>query len=935
MEVLPDVLKPDLELLQKEYVLVQAWKKTSNYIRYHNWYADTLELDWITVNLPEFLSEIAEYLESPNDWVSDPLRLVPAPKSQQWHINKEGWQPEKRTNETRLRPLAHVSPRDQVIATAMMLCIADRIETIQGDPRSPLDDADKRRRVSSYGNRLFCDLEKGQLRHRWGSSKLYRAYFQDYRSFIARPGVVAESIQESGRHVYVIESDLSQFYDRVRPEDLLQALRKFQSHEEEQTFFDFAERILDWRWDHRDARDVRAYAAATKLEDFHRIALPQGLVSAGFFANVLLIPFDERLRDSTGKDVIPDIRLEDACRYVDDLRLVVSTSQTRPDLKDAVYEWIQSLLTAESSGLSISYDKTHAGEFGGSQRPFVRQSRRMERIQSAISGGFDAIAGAAILEAVQGLVRSQEAFNRDSVGEWEFSPLPDVRDETIARFAAARFRTTYRSIRPLLEAGEVVDHRSDIGDEDTDTAYLPQARTKLEHDDDARAFSLWLIERWIADPSNVRLLRIGLDIWPDSDVLEAVLSLLRPFTQPGGRRKLQRRVALYCLSELLRAGATETGFVSDKECLSEDIDLRKFRNTLRDEAVRLVGLSAATVPWYLRQQSLLFLAAFDPTSAPIFRAGRNPETMRYRRLILFLRGEQRRLPDSDFATLSVLQRRSFVDDSSIELQTSAMPVARRMEIAVRDPSFAVELSRSNPSFFDGLSNWLREDACVVPQPKGQEWPTLARVVLDGGSKNPLRNELSLLRFAEAFVSTLSQSELGSTKRVSPEQVQLKLQTDPWADELLEMEMLKNDSGSAGSFYAVPNWCAPVDRWRFQLGFLLRFILAARPDFTLATRRHARLSNAYRPCKSHWYQRVYGLFNGQEAFGDDWLPITDWMEQFLLALLRWPGCRLPSGFEWVHSGAPCALSKIKDRIRFLRDKRGPASVVSRIKHGLFA
>lgn len=797
MEVLPDVLKPDLELLRQEYVLVQAWKKTSNYIRYHNWYADTLELDWITVNLPEFLAAIAECLESPNDWVSDPLRLVPAPKSQRWHINKEDWQPESRTNETRLRPLAHVSPRDQVIATALMLCIADRIETSQGDPRRPHDDPNNRRRVSSYGNRLFCDSEKDQLRHRWGSSKLYRAYFQDYRSFIARPGVVAESIQESGRHVYVIESDLSQFYDRVRPEDLLRALRKFQFHEEEQTFFDFAERILDWRWDHRDSRDVRAYEAATKLEDFHRIALPQGLVSAGFFANVLLIPLDERLRDSIGKEVIPDIRLEDACRYVDDLRLVVSASQTQPDIKDAIYEWLQTLLTAESPGLSISYDKTHAGEFGGSQRPFLRQSRRMERIQTAISGGFDAIAGAAILEAVQGLVRSQEAWKRDSVGEWDFSPLPDVRDETVARFAAARFRTTYRSIRPLLESGDVVDHSSEIGHEDTDVAQdLPGARTQLEHDDDAQAFSLWLIERWIADPSNVRLLRIGLDIWPDSEVLEAILSLLRPFTQPGGPRKLQRRVALYCFSELLRAGATETGFVSDKECLSEDIDLQKYRDTLRDEAVRLVGLPSSSVPWYLRQQSLLFLAAFDPTSAPIARAGRNPETMRYRRLILFLRGEQRHLPDADVATLTVLQRRSFVRNSSMELQTSPMSVGRRMEIAIRDPSFALELSRSNPSFFDGLPEWLREDACIVYRPKRQDLPTLARVVLADGSKNPLRNELSLLRFAEAFVSRLSQSELASTERVSPGQVQLKLQPDPWVDELLEMEISKSDSGSA-------------------------------------------------------------------------------------------------------------------------------------------
>lgn len=34
-----------------------------------------------------------------------------------------------------LRPLAHVSLRDQVVTTAIMLCLADLVETLQGDPR--------------------------------------------------------------------------------------------------------------------------------------------------------------------------------------------------------------------------------------------------------------------------------------------------------------------------------------------------------------------------------------------------------------------------------------------------------------------------------------------------------------------------------------------------------------------------------------------------------------------------------------------------------------------------------------------------------------------------------------------------------------------------------------------------------------------------------
>ncbi len=55
---IPEYLEPRLEYLKEKYVLIQAWKKTANYIRNRNWYSDTLELDRITINLPEFIEEL-------------------------------------------------------------------------------------------------------------------------------------------------------------------------------------------------------------------------------------------------------------------------------------------------------------------------------------------------------------------------------------------------------------------------------------------------------------------------------------------------------------------------------------------------------------------------------------------------------------------------------------------------------------------------------------------------------------------------------------------------------------------------------------------------------------------------------------------------------------------------------------------------------------
>ena len=43
--MVPEQLEPSLEQLREEDVFVQAWKKTASYIRYHNWFSDTLALD--------------------------------------------------------------------------------------------------------------------------------------------------------------------------------------------------------------------------------------------------------------------------------------------------------------------------------------------------------------------------------------------------------------------------------------------------------------------------------------------------------------------------------------------------------------------------------------------------------------------------------------------------------------------------------------------------------------------------------------------------------------------------------------------------------------------------------------------------------------------------------------------------------------------------
>ena len=225
------VLFPNLDDLRAEHVLVQAWKKTATYLRQHSWYADTLELDYQSLRLPDFIHELQERLKSPESWKSTPLEIVPAPKSQQWKLEKDGngedvWKPVG-SADMKIRPLAHVAMQDQVLATAMLLCLADQVERSMGDPLLSIEQSNNRIKVLAYGHRLFCDPTGGDLRHRWGSSKLYRLYYRDYQTFLERPEVVAGQLKSeaNGREIAIVQSDLSKFYDRVRPAVLRETMK--------------------------------------------------------------------------------------------------------------------------------------------------------------------------------------------------------------------------------------------------------------------------------------------------------------------------------------------------------------------------------------------------------------------------------------------------------------------------------------------------------------------------------------------------------------------------------------------------------------------------------------------------------------------------------------------------------------------------------------
>lgn len=396
--------------------------------------------------------------------------------------------------------------------------------------------------------------------------------------------------------------------------------------------------------------------------------------------------------------------------------------------------------------------------------------------------------------------------------------------------------------------------------------------------------------------------------------------MLRRF-EPGGRRKAPRRVAWYCLSEIFRAGAIETGFVDEQLSLPNEINLDAYRSLLFEEAKRIVSLPAASLPWYLRQQVLLFLAANSPAQMLIFRRGRNPETKHYRELIRFLRGEGDGLNNADFATLATLSRRSFLaQEAAVELVQKDITSNRLEQIADRDPSFAIELLASNPQLSNEVTPRVRNDLCMERRVRDDQWATLAELVLGQYPSGPLRNELAILSFAAKFLEAWS--GFRDNEVVTPSDILIKLaNANNPLSKVYEIKVVPSRIAPKGSMYRPPSWCPAEERWRFQLGYLMRFILTARQDFTQVVRpRHWKEGTAtYRAPTSHWYQRLYGLFNGHSAFGDDWLPISDWTERLLFALLHWPGCRNSELHDWVRGG----IQRTQELINDICEKRSVA------------
>ncbi len=946
-------LAPTLEHLQSESVLFQAWKKTAAYIRSHNWYEDSLELDWQALRLPEFIASIQERIQK-GVWKLDPLRMVPAPKSQAWSDMSGGWKPAG-DPAVKIRPLAHVSLQDQVLCTAIMLCLADRVENIQSDPVGGDKKLAERRRLISYGHRLFCRPDAGgQLRHAWAAKKLYRQYSMDYRRFIVRPENVCERRRATHKstHTAIVTADLSRFYDRVRPSLMQERIRGLQREQREAGFFNFACSLFDWKWSTEDKNRAMTYAAGANppIDDFGHVAIPQGLVAAGFFANVALLGFDKELAANFAKDLpfAQGAVLLDGCRYVDDLRLVVElpASFNMFGLDEFVVSfsaWLDDRIQANAPGLSLEKSKTRIAIQDEEQQLVVQQSRAAERIQHEISGGFDLEQGLHIVDALEGFIHAQHRYSpttAETAGgvDLVMNGISDMRDDTALRFAAVRYRKTFRSLRPLLDSElQIADESNEDPDEDgLHPAVLPVERTvsREQFDERAHLFASQLLLAWETNPGHVRLMRVAVDLFPRPDFCERITKRLRPSWTKNMPDPRLREVMQYCLSELFRAGATETGIVSDVDELPGKglhVDVSGYHTSLLAEAKAILTAAikprrrAERFPWYLLQQVIVYMASREKRLV-IENPSRLPEAngmLRRHLEVLGFYSRRLRPEGRDAAIHHVLWAQCFAKDKEMMGRALQRLSAEMLhDLARISPSFANSVwENSKAKTKIRLSATAQAIGLISRHMKTRE-PSNCAADFAGLDSMVWHEEYNLAVLARGLIKARHKKRAGilTPWRVLCEMQNIEL--GPVELRLMGVEVIDRSGGEV--LFDLPDWCETEDiRIRVEVGQVLRYLLVGNIDYFRPGGGATRQENLpkYRAARSCWELGRYGSFNGRSAFGPDWLPLSTWAESLLIGLLKWPGCGTS---EEPERSAEDWIKHLDLRIKELKIKRGDAT-----------
>ncbi|ANE45358.1 hypothetical protein SY83_02345 [Paenibacillus swuensis] len=924
-------IAPNINFLSDFVVLSQAWKKTQKYIRRHNWYADVLELDASTINLENNINKWSEKLQK-NTFFPDKMKLVPAPKNSNWvfstiedtnHLPENLWHPKEPLNESeksqKLRPLAHINIKDQTVATAAMLCLADSIETAQGPSEEVNFLEAQSKGIYSYGNRLHCSWIKMQGQHDkasygWGNSLTYRKFYDDYRLFLSRPNKICQHYStklRSNERLHIISIDLKGFFNNIDRNSLILQLKKIYSnylktynlgveYNDDVKFWEALKKIFNWDW------EVSNYNSLFMMEDL-KDGLPQGLVAGGFFSNAYLIEFDQLVGNEINSNSMESIIIRDYCRYVDDIRIVVETtnSQDINKISDVICNYINACLKNYLNGikakkmLKVNDRKTKIISFDQMSTQ-NNISSLMTIFQGVLSGTPDVnslqqIAGGLdnLLQISERILNIEENKGNKLLLSKVSTANIDVRDDTLKRFVATRIVKSLRYRRGMTDLHEKLGEEESLL-EDVSSGQM------LDHEYETTARKL--IACWASNPSLTLLLKCGLDLYPNIELLETVIESLehKLFPEPNSNLTEEEiKTIEYVVADILRAGAVEIGFRSENEYPSS-VDIEAFRQELSAFAKRIL-VERAESPWYVKQQALLLLASVGDS----FEIEDEKGVELYHLLHKVLLYKDIEVKNSQWLSIAFIaqqlhpNKKKFVHwfirllrkmDDKEQKKVIILLVQNRSDLAVE--ICKVRIAR-NSNWYQYVPAEIKDLTLTkVNLLENKEIPLLKLIQ---SNKNPFFQENALLLLIYKLLK-IKGIENALNNGLTPRNIQIKCEN--WN----EIQHLKFDNDNylkitinkveeSGSTYAIPSWVKSNQAWLYGLGSILRACFTGENDFTASTFLSRECVGRYNGLRSTWYSRRLGLLNSAKGLSSTQDPITPWLSELLIRMLQWPGINL--------------------------------------------
>ncbi|MCE4934010.1 reverse transcriptase domain-containing protein [Aliivibrio fischeri] len=895
-------LQPNLINLHNPYILGLAWKKADRFVRGHNWYADLLSLDKYTLNIERVINNWSKKMIN-GQFQNDKLKLIPAPKAAKWSAEKGKWI--QKDSDRELRPLADISIKDQTVTTAVTMCVADALESRQKN--CALVDQDYTTHIDnnivSYGNRLLCDWEDGAARFRWGGSEFYRKYSSDYSTFLQRPAVIGRDVQQrvsTADEVYVLHLDLSNFYGSIKLDLLFNKLERIASeHYNKQrkenyvhnaVFWSKALDVFDWSWSEKSLED------AQKLDIPTSLGLPQGLASSGALSNAYLINFDEEvIKKLQSKICGNQIYLHDYCRYVDDLRFVISGELlNKTIIKELIETFVQDILDKDLGQskenilnglqyLKVNSDKTKVFELADLAN-WNSLSNRVNELQHEI--GSSCVADRNSLDSsipalqqllqtnhsdiLQGIEQIFPTINLDSA----------INEDSIRRFSAHRLSYV------LKQKSKVISPKD-----------------RFLWDNEAKVISKDLLTGWFKDPSNMILFRKAIEVHPSSSlyvsILEEILNRVRK-----NKDTKDRYIMIYLLSDIFRS-ITDLYRKLDQERHYE------YKSLISDTTAIAQKLLSSQVelPKYIYKQALLFLIIVNQPFIDSNKA--TPSIARLHQVLMKKRLTRFGIFDGYLFEIAA----QVTDDYQAN---AAFLLSHTLKSKVLDMVLESYAYRGG-KFWDAIWNEMRrtQDKDGMARyrwamPKSESNPNgnvhyLSTVA--NFKDNPFKYEHALLKFGIALAEKVENEESefwrNNGEQLSPHEIKLEIQGAKSWDDLwnpgtkIICYLEPKEDASYDPRYKTPTWLvtgltrsadiiSSTDEQKiYWICSLLRGAALGNVDYT--QRNDLKIEESkYSGIRTQFFKRRMGMLHSPESIVGSFGTISDWFAHLLQHCLQWPG-----------------------------------------------